>query len=92
MLAPGVKITTSDSHPIIERETGRRLNTPKSVKVGSHVWFGSDVSVLKGSRIADGCVVGTNSLVTSKTPFASRPLFSSGEEMVAKGNRLIFDN
>ena len=31
--------------------------------IGSHVWIGSRVSVLKGAIIPDGCIVASNSVV-----------------------------
>ena len=35
------------------------------IVIGSHVWIGSRVSVLKGSVIPDGCVVASSSVVKS---------------------------
>lgn len=54
---------------------GTRLGTlirlqPSSVKdiqIGSDVWIGKGVTVLAGSSIADGCVIGANSVVRGST-------------------------
>jgi acetyltransferase-like isoleucine patch superfamily enzyme len=38
------------------------------VEIGGNVWLGSKVTVVAGVRIADGCVVGANSVVTRDLP------------------------
>ena len=43
--------STSDSHKIV---------------IGSHVWIGNNVTVLKGSVIPDGCVVAGGSVVNTR--------------------------
>lgn len=47
------------------KPTDRRTDDQK-IEIGSHVWIGSNVSVLKGAAIPDGCVVAAGSVVTSK--------------------------
>ena len=37
------------------------------VVIGSDVWIGDDVRILGGNKIADGCVIGTGSIVTKDT-------------------------
>ncbi len=41
---------------------------PEPVKIGSHVWMPSNITVLKGVTIGDHCVIGTGSLVTDDIP------------------------
>lgn len=36
----------------------------KVINIGEHVWIGCNVSVLKGTQIASGCVVAANSVVS----------------------------
>lgn len=55
----GCYITDSNWHEISGRDT------VKAVFVGEDVWVGHDVSILQGSRIGDGCVVGAKSLVVN---------------------------
>lgn len=38
------------------------------VKIGNYVWFGQNVTVLKGSEIGDHCIVGLGSVVMGKIP------------------------
>lgn len=40
-------------------------DVPLHVEIGSDVWFGDDVTLMAGSSVADGCVIGTGSLLTS---------------------------
>lgn len=44
---------------------GRKEKDPP-IELGNHVWIGSNVTVLKGSKIPDGCVVASGSVVCSK--------------------------
>jgi acetyltransferase-like isoleucine patch superfamily enzyme len=60
-----VEIRTGDSHSIIDRASGRRLNPAQSVRIGDHVWLAPHVRVLKGVSIGDGSVIGTGSVVTA---------------------------
>jgi acetyltransferase-like isoleucine patch superfamily enzyme len=41
-----------------------KKNRDKKIYIGSFVWIGCNVSVLKGSHIASGCVVAANSVVS----------------------------
>lgn len=59
IIAWGVLISDSDWHDI----DNTHRNSP--VSIGDHVWICHGVSVLKGSAIPSGCVVGAKSLVTS---------------------------
>lgn len=36
----------------------------KPVHIGNHVWIASEVKILKGVSIADGCVIALGSIVT----------------------------
>jgi acetyltransferase-like isoleucine patch superfamily enzyme len=44
--------------------SGKNERSP-SIEIGNHVWIGSNVTVLKGSKIPDGCVVASRSVVCS---------------------------
>lgn len=42
-------------------------NVVKDIRIGNDCWIGIGVAVLAGSDIADGCVIGANSVVTGST-------------------------
>ena len=42
-------------------------NTVSDIWIGKDVWIGKGVTVLAGSHIADGCVIGANSVVMGRT-------------------------
>lgn len=65
MFSVGTKILPSDSHAIFD-ETGRVRNIGKFIKIGNHVWVGANVTICKNTEIADGCMVGTGSVVAGK--------------------------
>lgn len=54
----------TDSHDIID-EDGVKINYPKSIQIGNHVWIGCRNTILKGVTIGDNCIVSANSVVTN---------------------------
>jgi acetyltransferase-like isoleucine patch superfamily enzyme len=58
----GCEFLDEDFHDI--NYTGKKEREP-SIEIGNHVWIGSNVTVLKGSRIPDGCVIASGSVVCS---------------------------
>ncbi|MBX2932022.1 MAG: acyltransferase [Chitinophagaceae bacterium] len=40
-----------------------KKNTPNSIEIGNHVWIGCGVKVYKGTKIPDGCVIASDSVV-----------------------------
>ncbi|MDB5559925.1 MAG: hypothetical protein JWQ36_2859 [Enterovirga sp.] len=66
LLAKGADIRSSDIHRIFDRDSGELLNPARDVSIGNRVWIGHDATIAKGSRIADGCVVGMRALVTGE--------------------------
>ena len=66
MLGSNIKIWNGELHPIYSVSNKKRLNNAESIDIGDHVWIGSDVIVLKGSKISGGSVVGLRSLVKGK--------------------------
>lgn len=84
LFASGVTVSTSDMHPIYDRETGERLNPAENVAIGRNVWIGDGAYITKGVTIGHGSVVGARSVVTHSTP----------ENVVVAGNpaRVIREN
>ena len=63
-----VRARTSDSHSIIDIETGKRLNWPGNIVIEDDVWIAEDVYIYKGSRIGRGSIVGARSTVLGDLP------------------------
>jgi acetyltransferase-like isoleucine patch superfamily enzyme len=63
LLSGGGHYRTGDSHSVTDLE-GRRINPSADIVIGDHVWVGRNVTVLKGVRIAESCVVGACAVVT----------------------------
>lgn len=68
MLSSGIRIVTTDSHSVINLETGKRINPAKNVKIGNHVWIGANCTINKGVTIGDNAIVAGNSVVTHDVP------------------------
>ena len=68
MFAIGCQVRTDDAHPIFDVRTGKRVNPSESVVIGDHVWLGLNATVLGGSRIGDGTVIGAGAIVKGLIP------------------------
>ena len=68
MIAEGVQIRADDGHPIFDVASGIRVNMPRQISIGNHVWLGFRAAVLGGAQIGDGTVVGLGSIVTGRIP------------------------
>ena len=56
-------IWDSDAHQMIN---GSEPTQP--IVIGNNVWIGTNVTVLKGVKIGDGCIIAAGSLVTKDVP------------------------
>jgi acetyltransferase-like isoleucine patch superfamily enzyme len=69
MLADGINIWASDSHPIFNLDCPTQiLNPSQPIRIGNHVWIGKNATILKGVTIGDNCVIGMGSVVTKDIP------------------------
>lgn len=68
MLANNIIIRTSDSHPIYDIPTRKRINLPKSITINDNVWIAAKATILKGVTIGEGAVIGLSSVVTHDIP------------------------
>lgn len=66
MIANRVVIRTSDTHPITNTESNKRINYADDVYIGNHVWIAPNCKIMKGSKIADNCIIGSDSTITKK--------------------------
>lgn len=60
MFSHDVLMRTSDSHSIVNSE-GIRINHAKDIIIGNHCWIGLQCLILKGSILADNCVLAARS-------------------------------
>ena len=66
MISDDVFLMT-DGHSVVDAKTRELLNVPPyKVEIGNHVWIGHNVSILKGAKIPDCCIVAMNATVTKK--------------------------
>ncbi|WP_313051742.1 acyltransferase [Atlantibacter hermannii] len=63
MLSRDIVIRSGDSHSIIDLNTKKRINMPRSVRIGKHVWMGYGVNIGKGAIVQDNTVIGMGSYV-----------------------------
>lgn len=72
MLADGIEMWASDSHPIfMENNIASPINASKSILLADHVWIGQRACVLKGVSIGKNSIVGMASVVTNDVPQSS---------------------
>ncbi|NYT79748.1 acyltransferase [Alcaligenaceae bacterium] len=68
MISSSNEIKTDDSHPIFDVTTGKRLNMPRDIVIGNHVWLARRAVVLGGSSIGDGSVIGYSAVAKGSIP------------------------
>jgi acetyltransferase-like isoleucine patch superfamily enzyme len=56
---------TGDSHSIMDLN-GKRINMSKDIVIGDHVWVCTQAIILKGTTVANNCIVSAGALVTKK--------------------------
>lgn len=68
MFSNKIIVRTSDSHPIYDLETGKRINEAKPIKIYDHVWIAPDSKIMKGAIIGGGSIIGSNTMVSKEIP------------------------
>ena len=66
-ISENVTLRDSDVHKI----TGSTNSNTKPIKIGNHVWIGTNSIILKSVSIGDGAVVAAGSLVNKDVPSRS---------------------
>ncbi len=64
IIAEGVEIWASDTHSIVDEQTGKRINQDQPINIGNHVWLGTQCFITKGVNIGDNSIIGARSVVT----------------------------
>ncbi|MES2440270.1 MAG: hypothetical protein V4584_14465 [Verrucomicrobiota bacterium] len=77
MLSRKIEIRTTDSHSVVDPQTGQRMNKPRSVIIGDHVWIGVGTFVSKGAVIPSNSIVAAMSFVNGR--FEEEGVIIAGE-------------
>jgi len=64
LLSRNIEIRSTDQHGLYDLSTRKRLNMAAPVWIMDHVWIGEGVTICKGVRVAQNCVIGAGSVVT----------------------------
>ncbi len=67
MIGRNVIIYDSDFHQILDSDN-EVINPSKEVLIGDHVWLGVNTTILKGSIVEPGCIIGANASVSGCIP------------------------
>ncbi len=84
MFSVGINFLPSDVHSIVD-SNGNSTNIGKYIKIGNHVWIGANATICKNTEIADGCVIGTNSVVSGKFTEPNCVLVGNPARVVKRG-------
>ncbi|WP_051560460.1 hypothetical protein [Clostridium beijerinckii] len=68
MVSLYVTVGNNDGHPVFDINTGVQFNKNNDIIIGNHVWLGNKCTIISGSDIGDGSIIGANSLVNKKFP------------------------
>lgn len=79
-----VILRTHDSHHIFDGNTHRRVNVPKDILVGDNVWIAYCATLLGGTVIGTGSVVGTCTVTSGE--FESHQVITGSPARVLREN------
>lgn len=65
LLSWDILIMDADFHKIYDRND-EHINPSKNIEIGDNVWICCRVTILKGTKIPNSCVIGAASVVTGK--------------------------
>lgn len=68
LMSSNVEIRNADGHHLFSKKDGTRINGPKNISIGNHVWIGKGAVLLGDFSIGDNSVVGTMAVSSSKFP------------------------
>ena len=76
-------VRTLDSHAVLDAQTRLRINRPKDVTIGEHVWVGNGATILKGSNIGKDSIVSIKAVVVGKT-YPSQSVIAGNPGVIKK--------
>lgn len=85
MFAWDVMVRTTDAHTVYDIETKKAINLPQDVTIGNHVWITANSTVLKGTKIASNCMVGTGSILNKEYNEENCMIVGSPAKVVKRG-------
>jgi acetyltransferase-like isoleucine patch superfamily enzyme len=85
MISSEVVFRPADAHPFYDMVTGERLNPPRPIVVGDHVWLGERAYLTSGSGVGAGSIVGAGSTVTKRLRASNMVLVGSPARIVRRG-------
>lgn len=76
MFSINIKVMSGDGHSIFDVNTGKNVNSipselsecRNSLVIGDHVWIGLNITLLAGTNVGSGSIIGANSLVKGVFP------------------------
>lgn len=68
MFSYNIVVRNTDSHKVIDLESGKVTNPSRDVKLGRHVWVCQNSSILKGCEIGDDSIVAFGAVATKGCP------------------------
>lgn len=96
MFSANISVKNGDSHSILDRVTGKRLNYTRDVYIGRHVWVGPSAVILKGVTVGNHAVIAASALVTKDVPnnaiVAGNPARIVREEITWDRKRIYNDD
>lgn len=84
MISHTVTLMQSDQHLIFDAETGKRVNFPKNIVIGNHVWLGRECELLGGAEIGNNSIVGARAVTSGKFP-SNVIIVGSPAQIIRKG-------
>ena len=96
MFSQNIQVWQTDTHPIFDRKTGKRINKSRNIIIGDHVWIGANATLLGGARIGSGSIVGMNGVTSSQFPpnviIAGNPARVVREDVVWANDQLYLSD
>ncbi|MBN2388215.1 MAG: acyltransferase [Anaerolineales bacterium] len=88
IIAWGTQISDTDWHEIVD-EKGTCLNPDRPVSIGNNVWIGTNVVVLQGTRLADGCILAAGAVIKGEHLVPNSLLGGVPAKVIKKGVRWV---
>lgn len=86
LISSNVEFRVGDGHAMFSLDAPNVvINRTRPIRIGDHVWIGSGVVFLKGSSVADDCVVATRAVVSKSFDEKNAVLAGTPATVVKRG-------